>query len=410
MDAIQVYALLNKKIKGLTSGIQSVTVDGTTLKFVFNDGSTQNMVFPTPKSGASITDVNIKEISNEYHLICTITGADGNETEIDAGIIPNAKVQIASKTTAGIVKVGDNLEITSDGTLSAIGGGKPYEISKADYDALTEEERKDKVFYVYDDDEGYDGGGCESELEHDITCNVSVGNAPSGTVLPQGMTFTEYAEKVHVTTLPPYVKINTPTSVTHEIGKVITTLPIKATITKGTYALSKAEFYDGNTLLNTITGIPTNGVVNMDYSCNNNDTNMKIKVVATDNNGLTGNASVDIKFARGIFYGTSTTGDLYNSSALVRSLGTKELGKTSGYKFTVDIPVGTKSVVIAIPATMNLSAVNFRESMNMDVLSTFTISNVDVQGANGYTAIGYKVYQYIAPTSFTQASHYDVTI
>ena len=154
-----VYALLNKKIRGLMSGVQSVTVDGTTLKFVFNDGSTQNMVFPNPKNGASITDVNIKEISNEYHLICTITDADGNETEIDAGIIPNAKVQIASKTTAGIVKVGDNLEITSDGTLSAIGGGKPYEISKADYDALTEEERKDKVFYVYDDDEDYDGGG-----------------------------------------------------------------------------------------------------------------------------------------------------------------------------------------------------------------------------------------------------------
>lgn len=154
MDTV-VYALLNKKIRGLMSGVQSVTVDGTTLKFVFNDGSTQNMVFPTPKSGASITDVNIKEISNEYHLICTITDADGNETEIDAGIIPNAKVQIASKTTAGIVKVGDNLEITSDGTLSAIGGGKPYEISKADYDALTEEERKDKVFYVYDDDDTF---------------------------------------------------------------------------------------------------------------------------------------------------------------------------------------------------------------------------------------------------------------
>ena len=50
-----------------------------------------------------------------------------------------------------------------------------------------------------------EAGEGESELEHDITCNVSVGNAPSGTVLPQGMTFTEYAEKVHVTTLPPSV-------------------------------------------------------------------------------------------------------------------------------------------------------------------------------------------------------------
>ena len=252
--------------------------------------------------------------------------------------------------------------------------------------------------------------GGDSELEHDIVSNVSVGNTSAGTTFPQGMTFTEYAEKVHVATLPPSVRITTPTATTKEIGEVITTLPISATITKNTYTLSKADFYDGNVLLNTITGIPANGVVSMNYSCNNNDTNMKIKVVATDSSGLTGNASVDIKFARGIFYGTSTTGDSCNTSALVRSLSTKELGKTSGYKFTVDIPVGTKSVIIAIPATLNLSAVNFRESMNMDVTSSFTVSNVDVQGANGYTAIGYKVYQYVATSVFSQSSHYDVTI
>lgn len=256
---------------------------------------------------------------------------------------------------------------------------------------------------------GEDGCG-DSELEHDIVSNVAVGNSSAGTTFPQGMTFTEYAEKVHVATLPPSVRITTPTATTKEVGEVITTLPISATITKNTYPLSKAEFYNGNVLLNTITGIPANGVVSMNYSCNNNDTDMKIKVIATDSNGLTGNASVDIKFARGIFYGTSTTGDFYNTSSLIRSLSKKELGKTSGYKFTIDIPVGTKSVIIAIPSTMSLSAVNFRESMGMDVLSTFNVSTVDVQGANGYTAIGYKVYQYVTSTSFTQSSHYDVTI
>ena len=39
-----------------------------------------------------------------------------------------------------------------------------------------------------------EGGEGESELEHDIVCNVSVGNAGVGVTLPQGMTFTEYAE------------------------------------------------------------------------------------------------------------------------------------------------------------------------------------------------------------------------
>lgn len=248
------------------------------------------------------------------------------------------------------------------------------------------------------------------ELEHDIVCNVSVGNANVGTTLPQGMTFTEYAEKVHVATLPPSVTINEPASMIKECGEVITTLPIKATITQKTYTLSKADFYDNNTNINTIVGIPTNGVVNMDYSCNNNDRDMKIKVVATDSGGLQGSASVDIKYSRGIFYGTSTTDTLYNTSAIVRGLDNKLLGKGKGATFTIDIPVGTKTIVIAIPATMSLADVKFRESMNMGVLSTFNVSNVDVEGANGYTAIGYKVYQYTALTSFSQVSHYDVTI
>lgn len=255
------------------------------------------------------------------------------------------------------------------------------------------------------------GGSGDATLEHEVVCNVAAGNAPIGTVLPEGMSFTEYVERVHVATLSPVVTINTPTATTKEVGEVITTLPIKATITKKTYTLSKAEFYNNNVLLNTITGIPTNGVVQMDYACNNNDTNMTIKVVATDSNGLKGQSSVDIKFSRGIFYGTSTGNELYNTSALIRGLSNKELGKAKGYKFTINIPVGTKSVIIAIPSTLgSIADVNFRESMNMSVLSSFNISNVNVEGANGYTAMSYKVYQYTSVAGFSQLSHYDVTL
>lgn len=81
MDAIQVYALLNKKIKGLTSGIQSATVNGTTITFTMNDGSTQTMTFDEPEDGVSVTNMTI---DTDNHLICTMS--DGNT--IDAGVIP----------------------------------------------------------------------------------------------------------------------------------------------------------------------------------------------------------------------------------------------------------------------------------------------------------------------------------
>lgn len=257
---------------------------------------------------------------------------------------------------------------------------------------------------------GFNEEGGSSILEKDIVCNISVGNASAGTTLPRGMTFTEYAEKVHVATLAPSVVINTPISTIKEYGEVITTLPIKATITKKTYPISKVDFYDNNTNINTVTSIPSNGIVTMDYSCNTNDKDMKIKVTATDAGGLSGSASVDIKYSRGIFYGTNLNNVLYNTSALVRELDNKLLGKGKGTTFTIDIPAGTKTVVIAVPATMSLSDIKFRESMNMGVLSTFNVSQVDVEGANKYAAIGYKVYQYTAPTTFSQLSHYDVII
>ena len=84
MDAIAVYALLNKKIKGLTSGIQGASISGTTITFTMADGTKEIMTFPTPADGVSITDV---EVNTNKHLICTMS--DG--TSIDAGEIPTIK-------------------------------------------------------------------------------------------------------------------------------------------------------------------------------------------------------------------------------------------------------------------------------------------------------------------------------
>lgn len=303
-----VYALLNKKIRGLMSGIQSVTVDGTTLKFVFNDGSTQNMVFPNPKSGASITDVNIKEISNEYHLICTITDADGNETEIDAGIIPNAKVQIASKTTAGIVKVGDNLEITSDGTLSAIGGGKPYEISKADYDALTEEERKDKVFYVYDDDEGYDGGeGGSGGDTYTGTSAVDLGGIKNNQVFDK----TPLPDVIDML-LHPYEKptmtlgIKPVKTIYDTVSETLSSITINANVTKKSENIKEVRFYVNNVLVKTDTTHPTGGLVSYTHTfspATNKTFNVKIECEDIKGTSSKISANTNVYFVGQSYYG-----------------------------------------------------------------------------------------------------------
>lgn len=81
---VATYSLLNKKIKGLTSGIQGASISGTTITFTMADGSKEVMTFPTPADGVSITDV---DVNTDKHLIVTLS--DGST--VDAGLVPTVK-------------------------------------------------------------------------------------------------------------------------------------------------------------------------------------------------------------------------------------------------------------------------------------------------------------------------------
>lgn len=93
MDVVT-YALLNKKIKGLTSGIQGASISGTTITFTMIDGTKEIMTFPTPADGVSITDV---DVDTDKHLI--VTFSDGNT--VDAGEIPTVKGDKGDKGEKG---------------------------------------------------------------------------------------------------------------------------------------------------------------------------------------------------------------------------------------------------------------------------------------------------------------------
>lgn len=158
MTAIQVYALLNKKINGLTSGVQSVTVNGTTLNFVFSDGSTQTMTFPTPDDGKSLefnwdgTKLGVRIEGDENFEYVDLKGDKG-----DDGFSPTIVENQNNDATTYKLDITDiNGTFTTPNLMgqgSTISGGSYVEISKADYDALTDEERKDIVFFIYDDEE-----------------------------------------------------------------------------------------------------------------------------------------------------------------------------------------------------------------------------------------------------------------
>ena len=96
---------------------------------------------------------------------------------------------------------------------------------------------------------------------------------------------------------------------------------------------------------------------------------------------------------RNTFYGTVTEkSDI--TSAIIRGLAGKS-GKAlaNGSSFTVTVPVGALRVIIAYPATLrDLTSVKDVNGMGAEIASSFVGQTVDVEGANGYTAISCKVY------------------
>lgn len=114
---------------------------------------------------------------------------------------------------------------------------------------------------------------------------------------------------------------------------------------------------------------------------------------------------------RNTFYGTKTTKDALDSAA-IRSLSNKSnTAWANGKSFTVQIPVGAVRVVFAYPATLrDVNSVKDVNGLNAEIKSAFAKSTIAVEGANGATAIDYKVYTTDFAEPVAKANSYTVTI
>jgi hypothetical protein len=83
----------------------------------------------------------------------------------------------------------------------------------------------------------------------------------------------------------------------------------------------------------------------------------------------------------------------------------------NGSSFTVDVPVGAMRVTFAYPATLqDVTSVNDVNGLNANITSSFKMELKDVEGANNYTAISYKVYSIDFAKANDTANKFTVTI
>ena len=115
-------------------------------------------------------------------------------------------------------------------------------------------------------------------------------------------------------------------------------------------------------------------------------------------------------YYQGYFIG-STTDTNPITSATIRGLTLK---KNSGYSAgtaTYTVPAGAARVVIACPASATgVTQVINQSALNADITDVFTKSQVQVEGANSYTAINYNVWSFTPPAPYEQPATLAITL
>lgn len=193
-------------------------------------------------------------------------------------------------------------------------------------------------------------------------------------------------------------------------GVTVTTWLASNNVTSETISTKSGTFADyivpdGSSYIITISGTYTDGEIPV--------TALEAEYPSGQIKGSTKSATTGaITGYRNSFYGTTTDKTVATTSTVVRALAQKS-GRAfaNGNSFTVNIPVNAQRVIIAYPATLrDVTSIKDANGLNADITSAFTKSAVDVDGANGYQAISYKVYTMDFAKPNDTANKYTVTI
>ena len=112
---------------------------------------------------------------------------------------------------------------------------------------------------------------------------------------------------------------------------------------------------------------------------------------------------------RNMFFGTMTTKPADITSADIRALTTKQ-PKGNVTDKVINIPVGALRVMFAVPSDKQITSITDTNGLGAQILSSFTQTTAQVEGANDYNAIEYKVYYMDYASANDTANTYKVTV
>lgn len=333
MDTV-VYALLNKKIKGLASGIKSSSVSGSTITFTMNDGSVQAITFPTPTDGISIVDVDIDTKNQLY-----VTLSDGQE--ILAGTITTLQGERGKQGEQGTPGV-DGKSAYELAVLSGFVGTQEEWIQSLEGESPTIMENPNNIGDIYKlDIINSDGstmttpnlkgaGGAEYFDNPDVTL-VTVGGLTAGSNI-YGESTKEVLEAILYPYQEPSVEIAlSPSDLIYDImSDELESVRIIVSITRKSNDISFIKFYANDELIYTVTdGYTKGGTFNYQYTPENPITSSVIFKISVNDGQNNVEKTTEVKFVGKTYYGifdASMTEPTENDIKTLNSVlnGTKE--------------------------------------------------------------------------------------
>lgn len=295
--------------------------------------------------------------------------------------------------------------------------------------------------YVYDGEKwcAMDGNYSAENVyfDSDLTYTAPIGvmtvpSSGAGTISAAGKNVKEVLasilaeEKNPVTTQPAASVKITEGSGTFEIG-THKNISYSASLSAGSYTYGPATGVVAGTVTASFDGQTKTGATGI-FENVVADGTKRLSVSITHNEGAVpktnlGNPYADGKIAAGtkeatasqtlvgvrhMFYGPMTTDAELNSENIRKLRHEAASKKTIG---TFGAGAGAVKVVVAVPASMNVTKVLMPSSMNADATANFVkqAGSVQVEGAEGFTAAAYNVWVY-QPASIDKTETYSVTI
>lgn len=241
----------------------------------------------------------------------------------------------------------------------------------------------------------------DASLESDVTSNLAVGAIPSGTTLPQGTTFTEFAQKLLITEIAPTIGFSITKSGNVVYGSSYTeTLSVNVSNMGTAKKIKKIEWYQGNTLLHT-DDVDSSIAGQWSYampSATTDTTTFKAIVTYTKSNDVddTQTKTASINFFYNKFYGAVS--DLNPSEATVEAL-TTALGTGRGGTYSFTVTAGR--ICYAYPKSLG-ALTSIKDGNGFSLFDSFTRTE-QTYTQNG-TSVTYYRYVLTDPTTVSAYS------